>query len=177
MAKRITDRLDIDFDIIPSEINNSEKIIEVAYKYIPYSWFAIPLHDLFVVQNQQKLYESGKVIIDGAYGEIIRREFLSRVLFMGKDAVTKKGAKKFYEFIKLNHGDFFQDEVNDIFYESTLEKINIAFESMPDYKSIGLENWLDYFSMIYKLPNLGASRARLVLTRFLWRICLLFSLI
>lgn len=115
MAKRITDKLNIDFEIIPSEINNSEKIIEAAYKFIPYSWFAIPLKDLFVIPNHHKLYQGKKVIIDGAYGEIVRREFLSRVLFMGKDAVTKKDAKKFYEFIKLNHGDLFQDEVNDIF--------------------------------------------------------------
>ncbi len=156
MAKSIAEKLSFQFEIIPIEDNAANNILETLYYFIPITGFLLSLSDLLVIPSHAKPFEKNKVIIDGAYGEILRREFMNRVFFLGKEAVTQKQPEKFFNLLKKNNGSFFKSEVNNILYENTLEKINLAFDSMPDYKSIGLENWLDYFIVKYKVPNVGA---------------------
>ncbi len=156
MAKTIASKLSFNLEIIPIKENTASNILTSLYHFIPTTGFLLSLSDLLVIPSHAALFENNKVIIDGAYGEILRREFLNRILFLGKDAVTQKRPEKFFMLLKKNHGSFFKREINNILYESTLEKINSAFNSMPDYKSIGLANWLDYFIVKYKAPNIAA---------------------
>ncbi len=107
MAKSIANKSTFDFKMISIEENTEEKILNTIYEYIPTSGFILSLNDLLVIPSHAKLYERNEVIIDGAYGEIIRREFLNRIYFLGKDAITQKHDEKFFQLLKNHRGTFF----------------------------------------------------------------------
>jgi hypothetical protein len=104
-----------------------------------------------------RFYESfarqNKIIIDGGFGEIWRREFANKLLIVGRRALLQKDAKRIFSLLKHNKANIFSDEVLKEMEKGAVNQIEKLFEVLPDAAKVGSTNWVDIFSIRARLTN------------------------
>ncbi len=101
------------------------------------------------------------VIIDGGFGEILRREFLNKLLWKCRHAIIGKDAKGIIPHLKLFKTDIFTAEINRIMEEGASVQLDLLLSSLPQADEKNIEDWLDLFSIKTRLPNFyGPEQSR-----------------
>ncbi len=111
-----------------------------------------PLSEYF-----QKLYFEtsfpDEVVIDGGFGEILRRGLFNKLLYKASNQIQDKNAEFVSHLICMKRADIFNVDISLIFEKSTVSHFEKLFDEMPDSKTFGTENWLDLLSIRTKLIN------------------------
>ena len=155
IAEKIVRELKIDFTQLHEPIPQPEEFLSLLEEYIGQLGPTIPASEILHLPYHRVLYNQNKVIIDGGYGEILRRQFLNRLRFMGRKTLLKKDAEGIFSHLTLNKAYIFNEDVLRYFKENTIRQINDLFKMLPSVSSIGIENWLDLFAIKIKLPNVN----------------------
>lgn len=114
------------------------------------------------LRNYDVFKNSNELIIDGGFGEIWRREFFSRILFLHKADLMKKNAAGLFEGLQSPKADIFSEEVKDIMQRGAFAQIENLFKDFPDVESTGIENWLDLVAARVRFHNyFGPEQTRL----------------
>ncbi|MFZ4619239.1 MAG: hypothetical protein ACOYNS_01665 [Bacteroidota bacterium] len=102
------------------------------------------------------------LMVDGAFGEIARRQYLNRVEFMGESPFRDGNVERIAVALTVRRGDFFTEEVRRQMKDGAQEEIAWMLASMPKIQEIGFENYLDLWSIRARLPNYSSDeQARL----------------
>jgi hypothetical protein len=112
---------------------------------------AMKLSQLFMLDTKNTL------LVDGAFGEIARRQYLNRVEFRGTRPFRDNNIDSLMGTLSVSRGDFFADDVKRILTEGAREEISWMLRAMPDIMEIGLENYLDLWSIRARLPNYSSD--------------------
>ncbi len=115
---------------------------------------------------QLKLYDNlagkNRVIIDGGFGEIWRRDFFNRLFYKGKKDLISKDPKRIYRHLLVHRADIFNEEINRKMKEGVLSQTADLLESIPSFEETGIENWLDMIGIKTRLVNYyGPEQTRL----------------
>ncbi len=101
------------------------------------------------------------VIIDGGFGEILRREFLNKLLWKCRRAIIGKDVRGIIPHLKLFKADIFNGEINRIMEEGASAQLELLISSLPQADEKDIEDWLDLFSIKTRLPNFyGPEQSR-----------------
>ena len=100
-----------------------------------------------------ELHQQGKVVIDGAYGELTRRRLHNRLLLFGKSAFINRDIDKIISLLQIPRSPIFNKETIMQMNEGIQNQVPDIFQYLPDISAIGIENWLDLFVLQTKLPN------------------------
>ncbi|MEQ8523988.1 hypothetical protein [Gracilimonas sp.] len=112
-------------------------------------------------QAYKKIQELGLAVIDGGFGEIARRRFMNSLLLRARTALIKKDVSALIPFLRLQRADIFTKECNNAMFIGLEEELQEEINAMPDIAKIGIENWLDLFSVRTRVPNgAGPEQAR-----------------
>jgi hypothetical protein len=112
-------------------------------------------------QAYKKIQELGFSVIDGGFGEIARRRFMNNILLRAKTALLKKDIPALIPFLRLDRSDIFTEECNNLMISGLEEELEKEIDAMPDITEIGIENWLDLFTVRTRVPNAaGPEQAR-----------------
>ncbi|WP_421773026.1 hypothetical protein [Gracilimonas sp.] len=112
-------------------------------------------------QAYRKIQELGLAVIDGGFGEIARRRFMNNLLLRARKALINKDVSALIPFIRLQRADIFTQECNSAMIFGLKEELQQEINAMPDIANIGIENWLDLFSVRTRVPNAaGPEQAR-----------------
>lgn len=93
------------------------------------------------------------LIIDGGFGEIWRREFLTRLYHFGKNDILNKNIQNISRYLIHHRADIFNEDCNTTMQNGIYNQIRAIFIDLPPVKEIGLSNWLDLFSLKTRLSN------------------------
>lgn len=161
IAQKILTDLKIPFRFFSSSPAKTSDIINSLFEYIGSTYITEPAF------TSQKLMQYGSLspddlIIDGAFGEMWRREFLTRLYWTGHKVVEEKNMEKISNAIKYTRADIFNTDITVEMNSGINHQLNEIIDLLPMIKEIGFGNWLDVFSMKTRLVNyMAPEQARL----------------
>ncbi|MBM2816172.1 MAG: Asparagine synthetase protein [Ignavibacteria bacterium] len=115
------------------------------------------------IRNYISFSNNNVIVMDGGFGEILRRGLYNRLLIKGKKSILKKEPKSLLNSLIRNTGNtFIKDEVLRSMKKSLIMIVSKMLDTMPPAVSFGIENWLDLFSVRVKIAGaLALEQSRL----------------
>ena len=136
---------------------SADDALLLGAEYVAQTNLCEPASTSLLLRSFKKMYRSNQLLIDGAFGELSRRQYLKRLLFRGKAALLSGDPRKTLPFLRVNRGRFFRREVIDEMEAGALSELESVLDAMPSIGSIGIENYLDLFTIRTRIPNYGAD--------------------
>lgn len=161
IAEEILDNLDLPYHLLNPPPPIDKDFIKSLFEYIGSTYIT---ESAFTSRNLIHFGNTSKngLVIDGGFGEIWRREFLTRLMVFGKRFLENRNIKVISKALRHARADIFN---RDIYYEmdagNTSQLIEII-NKLPEIKEVGYGNWLDIFSVKTRLVNYyGPEQGRL----------------
>lgn len=137
----------------PNQNDSAEK---VAAKLRDYSMrtemsdspFGYPKLDLFDDMGRRGFW-----MIDGAYGELLRRSYGHTLLPAVKPALRENNFLPMINRLASPRSAFFAREIRETFGHAIMAQMENAIRSMPHELEDDPENWIDLFHLRYRLKN------------------------
>lgn len=139
--------------IINDEIPSKDNLAKLVKAYSVQSIVTNPVSSILNLRYYNRITNESSVIIDGGFGEIWRRAFANRLLFFGKNALSKKDSKAVSAFLRYYRADIFSAETLIEMESGLFNQLNNLFNSLLDANQIGSEKWIDLFSIRSRLTN------------------------
>jgi hypothetical protein len=105
------------------------------------------------LRNYDAFTDPCKIIIDGGFGEIWRREFFNRLLLRGKDSLEHNDIKGIMSYMVSPRADIFNSDIQIQMQEGCNEQLENLINELPSVNKIGNENWADLFAVKTRLTN------------------------
>jgi len=112
-----------------------------------------PVSSYFSLKITDVLQKENKVLIDGGFGEIYRREYFNRILWKGRFGLANRRSDVIAQAISYERGDVFIKEISELLRDGVDYEISALMLKLPDPVDIGLENWVDLFALKTRLIN------------------------
>jgi hypothetical protein len=112
-----------------------------------------PVSGFLQLRNYDSFVDPCKIIIDGGFGEIWRREFFNRLLVRGKDSLERNDIKGIMPHISFPRSDIFNSDIQLQMQDGCNEQLEYLINELPSVNSIGNENWADLFAVKTRLTN------------------------
>jgi asparagine synthetase B (glutamine-hydrolysing) len=162
IAQQISDAKNIKYQSLNNLLPSSDNCLIHLKDCISQTGPLIPASGNLFYKYYENLFEQGWIIIDGAHGEIHRRESLNKILYFSKNAIAEKDSDSLYKIFSRYKSNIFNQETTVLMEKMAINQISNLFANMPEASEIGLENWLDLLMIKYSLPNLtGPSQSLL----------------
>lgn len=101
----------------------------------------------------REISRENSLLIDGAFGELLRAMLGNRLLFNGKEALTKSVPSVFPQYLGKPIPDFFAASAQEKLAEGSRDDCEEVFRNMPSINSIPLDKWVDLFVIRYRLAK------------------------
>lgn len=139
-------------EVLPSK----EKAIELLKNYAMQSIVTSKVSSILNLRFYNLITAENKIIVDGGFGEMWRREFANKFLILGKKALMAKDVEKTFRLFSDTKPDIFSEDVLKEMKNGSIFQIEKIFSELPDANVINLENWLDIFTIRARLINTSA---------------------
>jgi hypothetical protein len=153
IASQIAHKFKLEHQIIYEPLPPAHSCLHLLETFIATSAVHIPASEVMDLQYYLPLQAEHKLVIDGGFGEIARRQYLNRLLLKGKKAIIRGDATAIISHLLLERGEIFDKEVLHSMYQGIIHQIDDLYARLPDPKETGVENWLDMLSIHTRLPN------------------------
>jgi hypothetical protein len=132
---------------------DSSTIVTLLNDYVSQTNLVEPISTALRLRNYHGLDNSKFLLMDGAFGEVARRQYLNRLVMSGKGAITRKNVDVIFNGLKAHRADIFNEDVKKEMLSGARNEISHMFETMPDINTIGMDNYLDLWTVRTRLPN------------------------
>jgi hypothetical protein len=139
-------------DIFDEELPAFDQLIELVKAYSVQSILTNPVNSILNLRFYDRLVVQTRVIIDGGFGEIWK-SLANKLLMIGRNALLKKDSKIVSSYLRYNRTDIFSEEALCEMEKGTTEQFDTLFEVMPEVNQVGVEKWIDLFSVRSRLAN------------------------
>ncbi len=153
ISQRIASKLNIQNDFYKVDFNQELLNEEYFNNFVGSTQGNSPIYASVLLSIYPSLNKNNDVIIDGAFGEIARRRLLNHLLFFGKKALIDGDSNRVTSLLQMNRASIFNKDVLDLMNNAAIKQVDSLMKSLPEIKEIGVENWLDIFSIRARLPN------------------------
>ncbi len=157
LDREIAEKICSDFSISNNQINldipTPDLFLEELSQYTAVSVVNNSASSFSHLRNYKAIEGEGKIIIDGGFGEIWRREFFNRLLFLGSKHIVNSDAELLANYLRLHRADVFSEEINSLMEKGIVEQLKEILELLPDPRKIGKENWIDLFAVNTRIKN------------------------
>lgn len=132
---------------------DDNRLINQLEEYVRLTGINNTPSSILLFYNYEKLGEENRVVIDGGYGEIWRREFSYRLYIKGKDAIRNKNLQVILSFMTSFKADIFSEDIIRRMNGGALLQIENLIAELPSFQEICIGNWLDLIALKIRLPN------------------------
>lgn len=160
--------LDIARDLVLSHrhirgpISSKDELPGLLRQYAGQVCATVPASTILRALGFEELNREGKLVVDGGFGEIGRRQYYNRLLNRGAGVIRGKDVRRLYTCLSVNRGNFFTEEVGELMRRGVDEDLANLFDSMPDAGDLDRGNWADLMAVRHRLPNFfGYEQARM----------------
>jgi hypothetical protein len=129
------------------------EILSVLKKYASETNLIEPISTALRLRNYSSLDPDIHLMMDGGFGEIVRRQYLNRLAMKGKRIFSEKNAALLRKHLLVYRSNIFTPETNRLMESGITDEINSMMQTMPDINEIGLENYLDLWATRTRIPN------------------------
>ena len=136
-------------DVLPS----GKPAEELLKNYAVRSIVSNPASSILNLRFYKQIADENKIIIDGGFGEIWRREFANRLRYLGKKALLDKNVERIFELLRHQKANFFNNEAMIEMKTGALNQIANYVQESDDVRNIGAGRWVDLFSIKTRLLN------------------------
>lgn len=162
IAKRISDSLALKCFFLQPTGLGSGQFLNKAGEYLAATQLIEPVSSYMKLSVLNNSYFEDKFLIDGALAEFARRQFLNRLLIKGKSALLNKNHSNIFKHLVVSKPKIFNDDFEEIMIEGTLGQIKNIYETFPDPKETGAENFVDLLVAKFRIPNyFGPEQSRI----------------
>ncbi len=162
VASRIAANESLQLSYYNDPLPDLEKMINLMSDYASRTFVIEPVSSIFKLKYYYYLEEQNKIAIDGAFGEMARRQYSIKLLFFGKKDLIEGNIKKIAKHFIVNRPTIFTQDVYNIMKNGLIDTISSEWQSMPDIKTYGIENFIDLLNIRNRLPFYqGTEQARL----------------
>lgn len=147
IAKKITDKYSLKHEQIDLDIPPTVKLLKEISRYTAQTLVNNPASAVLQLQNYYPLKGKNKVIIDGGFGEIWRREFFYKLFLRGRTELLNNNAAGIIPYLRLNRADIFSDDILTEMEFGLETQLNNIIEKMPPIQNDNIGNWLDLFAI------------------------------
>ena len=156
VAAQIADDYKIKHSLLKTEIPKEDEIVNSFYNYSSQLGISASISDILIYPLYSLINQNYDFIIDGAFGEIFRRAFLVRFSLTGKKEILNRNPEAFLNSLKYSRADIFNNDLNKKMERIALNQIKETLKVFPDPADVGVENWLDNFLIITKVPSVSS---------------------
>lgn len=153
IACSIVKDLNLNYIYFYNKIPDAAHCIRLMSNFAAHTQCIVPVTDVIRLWFYNDLYKEKNIVIDGGFGEIMRRAYFNRLLIKGKSALTSGQPEKIMPHLRIRRADCFCNDV--------IREMNSGFkEDLVDlwhklYKINGSNNekFLDLLAIHTRLPN------------------------
>ncbi len=162
IASAVTNALGIDADYYDDPIPSVEKLITMLTDFAAQTCVVEPASSLLKLRYYPALRYQQRLMLDGGFGEIARRQYLNRIVRLGRAAFLSKDVNSLLPLMRVSRGNLFNDDVRQMMERGCLESLTRLLVTLPSENEIGIENAVDLLAIRTRIPNYGApEQARL----------------
>ena len=145
-------------DVLPS----ADICRQMLSDFVANSGVIQPASAILSMRYYTQLAAQKAFIIDGGFGEIVRRQFLNRILYRGRSALANKNVEALFPLLRVSRPNIFNRDVYQAMYRGSLEQIRTSLDEMPNFSDLDLANYLDLWAIRTRLPNFdGLEQSRM----------------
>ena len=161
ISSRMARKLNFSHEIIDEELPSVDQLILMLKDYSVFSMVTNPLSSILNLRFYNKT-DNSSVIIDGGFGEIWRQQFANRLRMFGSNLIKNRDSENIFPLLKNFKADVFSKEVDNLMINGSLVQIEDMLNELPPAGEIGLNRWIELFSVRSRLPNYyGPEQARI----------------
>lgn len=162
IAAEISKKIGIEHTLLSTNITYDEDFIRKLSNYSSNALLVEPVSAFLKNIYFDDQYFLDKIVIDGANGEIARRQFYNRLFLKGKNDLEKRNVNNIFKHLRVNRADVFIPEVTTEMENGCLRDIENIFEVLPAIEEVGSEKFVDLLAIKYRFPNyFGPEQSRL----------------
>jgi hypothetical protein len=162
VAGRITTALGLFHHYFNDPLPDVERCVSGIRSFVAETILIEPGTSYLKLRYYPKLREDGRLMIDGGFGEIARRQYLNRVVRFGRAALRTRDSSRMFQLMRSYRADIFSQEVTILLEAGARLSLDKVLNEMPAAEKIGIENFADLLAVRTRVPNYGASeQARL----------------
>jgi len=153
IAKRITSDLGIPHKQIYSPFPPLEQFMNEFLEFSGQTIGNVSVSSFIQLRHYKELKNSNQIIIDGAFGEIWRRGFFTKLSIIGSNYILEKDFNKILQYLRVNRANIFNENIIQTMINGCKEQLEILFDNLPSPHKIGIDNFIEIFAIKTKLPN------------------------
>ena len=158
VATMIAQREGMPFHHFNEPLPSVEETLLSGMEYLAQTNLCEPLLPAFLrFRSFKQMYKSNQLLIDGAFGELSRRQYLKRLFIRGRTALLSGNPRKILPFLRIHRSAFFQRDIAHQMEAGALNDIERVWNEMPAIGTIGMENFLDLLTIRTRVPNYGVD--------------------
>lgn len=155
VALQITRKCGLTNHYFNDPLPDPEACIRAVRDYVAQTGVVEPCSSFLKLRYYPKLRERTKLMIDGGFGELARRQYLNRLVKLGRRALEKRDPSGIIELMRLHRADIFSRDVDVLMEAGATRDLQRLIEQMPQVEEIGPENFADLLAVRTRVPNYG----------------------
>ena len=163
IARNIVSDFNLNHIYFDNQIPDETQMIRSMRDYVVHTQCIGPATEAIRLGFYGQLHQPKNIVIDGAFGEIMRRSYFNRLLIRGKAAFFSGQPDKIAQYLKIQRADIFNDDVLRLMEDGLVEDVaNVWQKFLKSEQANEPENFLDLLAILTRLPNLfGPEVSRL----------------
>jgi hypothetical protein len=162
IARIITKSLGIEQHILDDPLPDVKSCVSLIRSFVAQTLMVEPVSSIVKLRYYPELRKRGRLMIDGGFGEIARRQYLNRVVRLGRPAIRLRNSGRLMQLMRFTRADIFCEDVLNEMKLGAHQSLEKAIDEMPPVEKIGVENFVDLFAIRTRIPNYGGpEQARL----------------
>ena len=126
------------------------------------SMLSASISQLSQIATYEKLGHFTPQTIDGGLGEIGRRRYLRSVEMNGGNALKENNPRRLLPYFIDVKANIFKKEIRELMETGVQDDLAETMSYMPSVNEIGIDNWLDLFSIRTRIVNLGGIQQDII---------------
>jgi hypothetical protein len=155
ISQNIAHEFGIQRQYFNESLPDSDTLIAQVQSYAAQNILTEPASSILKLRYISPQYLKDFLIIDGGFGEIARRQYLNRVVWLGRTALRDGNLQKLLRLMHSQRADIFSFDFNKRMESANLQSLEVALRGIPPVSEIGVENFVDLFSVRTRIPNFG----------------------
>ena len=155
ISTAIAKQLGIQHHCFQEPIPDIQSLIPIVHEFAAQNMLVEPVSAILRLRHYSELHSQGYIIIDGGFGEIARRQYLNRMIKLGRSALFQRDTGQLFQLLSTHRSDIFTQEFTKEMKDAVYQDLDRTLETMPPAREIGIANFVDLLSVRARVPNFG----------------------
>ena len=156
IAEKISKKLNIKHFFWEYNLPPVDTILTQLKDFLGQTMLSVPASAFLNTQFYPLFYNQNKIVIDGANGEITRRRFFVGLQLRGEKTIYNKEYAELLPLLQNRRPTLFSNDYLSLLKKDLKKHIIDFCLTMPPAKEMGIDNWIDLFTIRTRLPNSSA---------------------